>query len=262
MWEFYQWFAAAALISILIGSLFGVVPSEKKYRKISDGILLAAVFILAVFIAGLWHDLGRPPMRTLGETRLWYSFFLLLTGVIVNMRFRIKLFLAYTAGMSILFMSFNIFMPEIRTETLMPALQSPWFIPHVIVYMVAYAFLGIAAILGFIGIIRPHAKNSERMIEITDKVVYAGFGFLSLGLIFGALWAKEAWGHFWTWDPKETWALLTWLVYLIYIHMERRKHFSNLKKQRILLLGFVILIICWFGITYLPTAAESVHVYS
>ncbi|MGM0641824.1 MAG: cytochrome c biogenesis protein CcsA, partial [Thermotogota bacterium] len=87
------------------------------------------------------------------------------------------------------------------------------------------------------------------------------FAFLTFGLLFGALWAKEAWGHYWTWDPKETWAFLTWLVYLLFIHY--RYFYPNKKKNALWLLSlaFVILLLCWFGINALPTGANSVHTY-
>lgn len=102
----------------------------------------------------------------------------------------------------------------------------------------------------------------EAFIHKTDNIVYTGFGFLSLGLIFGALWAKEAWVHYWTWDPKETWAFLAWAVYLIYIHFRIKTNLSQQQVFTILLLTFAILLICWFGINYLPAAMNSIHVYS
>ena len=100
------------------------------------------------------------------------------------------------------------------------------------------------------------------LLKIADNIVYIGFSFLTLGLVFGALWAKEAWGHYWTWDPKETWAFITWLGYLIYIHLRINKPNSVNTPLWILALAFVFLLIAWFGINYLPSAQNSVHVYS
>jgi len=107
-----------------------------------------------------------------------------------------------------------------------------------------------------------YKKLDNKVMLMADNLVYLGFAFLSLGLLFGALWAKEAWGHYWTWDPKETWALITWLGYLIYIH--RRYHLPKVFKSSlwILALAFVILLVCWFGVNYLPSAQFSVHTYS
>lgn len=88
-----------------------------------------------------------------------------------------------------------------------------------------------------------------------------GFVLLTFGLIFGALWAKEAWGHYWTWDPKETWAFISWLAYLGYLHLVACKTDPR-KLQWYLGLAFFVLLVCWFGVNYLPSAQNSVHTYS
>ena len=116
------------------------------------------------------------------------------------------------------------------------------------------------AILGLISRIKSKWKGKEFIIA--DNLVYIGFGFLTLGLVFGAFWAKEAWGHYWTWDPKETWAMITWMAYLLYIHFRLNHIKDNNKALWILVVSFVLLIICWFGINYLAVADTSVHTYS
>jgi ABC-type transport system involved in cytochrome c biogenesis permease subunit len=86
---------------------------------------------------------------------------------------------------------------------------------------------------------------------------------ISMGLIFGALWAKVAWGTYWAWDPKETWALITWFIYLIYIHFRLSK--SNTVNYKIalyiLIFAFVVMLMAWMGIKFLPSAQSSIHVY-
>jgi ABC-type transport system involved in cytochrome c biogenesis permease subunit len=145
----------------------------------------------------------------------------------------------------------------------MPALQSPWFIPHVIVYIVGYAILAISSVLGVIGLALLYMKREAgKVMQIADNTVYMGFAFLTFGLLFGALWAKEAWGTYWTWDPKETWAFLTWMFYLIFIHFRVNKKDKVVTALWVLAVAFIILLICWFGVNYLPAAQSSVHVYS
>ncbi|MDV7393928.1 cytochrome c biogenesis protein CcsA, partial [Arthrospira platensis SPKY1] len=104
--------------------------------------------------------------------------------------------------------------------------------------------------------------QANQLLASADQMVYAGYAFLTTGLLFGALWAKEAWGHYWTWDPKETWAFITWALYLIYIHF--RVEHPGLKKQALWILAaaFVFLLICWIGVNYLPSASTSVHTYT
>ncbi len=78
---------------------------------------------------------------------------------------------------------------------------------------------------------------------------------------FGAIWAKEAWGHYWTWDPKETWALLTWASYVLVIHIEERS-IRPLRTLILSVLSFAVVLTCWFALDYMPAAAESVHSYT
>jgi ABC-type transport system involved in cytochrome c biogenesis permease subunit len=217
---------------------------------------------LALFVVMLWLHLDRPPLRTLGETRLWYSLFLPLVGLITYLRWRYKWFLSYAIILASLFLMINYMHPETYSKTLMPALQSPWFVPHVIVYIFSYALLAASSLVAVKGLYQLYYREiNMSVLKLADNLVYIGFSFLTMGLLFGALWAKEAWGHYWTWDPKETWAFLTWLSYLGYMHF---RHFQPRKVKTplwALSVAFIVLLICWFGINYLPSAANSVHVY-
>lgn len=252
----------AALIAWLIVVLLLLFFRKKQAERMYSFISLLGLLLFTVYILLLWLELKRPPMRTLGETRMWYSFFLAGVGLVAFLRWKYKWFLGYALGMASLFLFFNLLSPENFSKTLMPALRSPWFVPHVIVYILAYALLAAAALVSLKGLYQEYSRKpaGESMI-MADNMVYIGFSFLTLGLVFGALWAKEAWGHYWTWDPKETWAFLTWLGYLLYIHY--RFHRPKFFKPAFwgLALAFVILLICWMGLNYLPTAASSVHVY-
>ena len=99
--------------------------------------------------------------------------------------------------------------------------------------------------------------------DITDNLVYVGLAFLTVGMLFGALWAKEAWGHYWSWDPKETWAAITWLAYLVYVHYRNLPHHRERLALWMLIVSFILLQMCWWGINYLPSAqGSSVHTYS
>lgn len=263
-WINFPLFAIASASLWFLGLIAIYASLKMKRLSIFGGILvILGIVVLGMFIGNLWLHLNRPPMRTLGETRLWYSLFLPVIGYVTYIRWNYKWFLSYSLGLAILFLFINYSNPETYDKTLMPALQSPWFVPHVIVYIFSYALLAASSIVAVKGLYQTYFASFEsKTLSLADNLVYVGFSFLTLGLIFGALWAKEAWGHYWTWDPKETWAFLTWLGYLIYIHF---RHFHP-KKVKIsfwtLSLAFVVLLIAWFGINYLPSAQNSVHVYS
>ena len=238
---------------------------DKKIRGAElAGILLTAagIIIIAAFISILWIHMERPPMRTLGETRLWYLFFLPLIGLAFYLRWKFKWFLAYSILMAWVFLLINLRHPENYDKVLMPALQSPWFVPHVVVYIFGYALLGVSTLVAIKGLYLHYTNNFDnKVIKLADNLVYFGYAFLTMGLLFGALWAKQAWGHYWTWDPKETWAFLTWLGYLVYIHLRFRHPNKVSGALWMLALAFIVLLTAWFGVNYLPAAQNSVHVY-
>lgn len=262
-WINFPYIAIPSIIFLIISFLVVVLPVNKKLKTIiSNTSSLIAILLFVYFIVSLWINLGRPPLRTLGETRLWYAFFLPIIGIITFNRWKYFWFLGYSNFMAILFIIINLTHPETYSKTLMPALQSPWFVPHVVVYLLAYAVFGVSWIVAIVGLINYKKQDNKKLLKIADNIVFIGFAFLTLGLLFGALWAKEAWGHYWTWDPKETWALLTFLVYLIYIHL-RSFHKSKIKLHFwILSISFIFLLAAWFGVNYMPSAKNSVHTYS
>ena len=254
-WDTFVWFAAP---SVLLSVMAAVIAYFESGRKSSIILSLFSVMLLGCFITGFWITLGRPPLRTMGETRLWYSFFALLAGVFTYIKWKYKWILSYSTVLATVFIMLNILKPEIHDHTLMPALQSPWFIPHVTVYMFSYSLLGCAFLLACVGLFRPN----EDILTAADTLVYIGTAFLTFGMLSGSLWAKEAWGHYWNWDPKETWAAITWLIYMIYIHLRLFRRGTVKSLCLLIIFAFVCLQICWWGINYLPSAQDSIHIYN
>ena len=142
-WNHLIYFALPAVFCWGMGAMAAYRPG-KSLQVVLWTVTGLAIFM--AFIVGMWVSLERPPLRTMGETRLWYSFFLPVAGIITYIRWRYKWILSFSTVMSLVFICINLFKPEIHNKTLMPALQSPWFAPHVIVYMFAYAMLGAGAV--------------------------------------------------------------------------------------------------------------------
>jgi ABC-type transport system involved in cytochrome c biogenesis permease subunit len=257
----FAYISSALWLAGLLLVLFSAKKSLINY--IGVGIIGLGIATFAFFIISLWVYLERPPMRTLGETRLFYGFFMPIIGLVFYLRWKYKWLLGYAIMMTLVFVLINLLHPENYDKTLMPALQSPWFVPHVIVYIFGYAVLGVSTLVAIYGLYQHYFGDFEKKILLmADNLVYLGFGFLTLGLLFGALWAKQAWGHYWTWDPKETWAFLTWLGYLLYIHLRYNHPRKVSSSLWVLSLAFIVLLVAWFGINFLPSAQNSVHVYS
>ena len=144
---------------------------------------------------------------------------------------------------------------------LMPALQSHWFAPHIAAYIIAYTMLGTATVVAVVLMLRK--DTTPKQLYITDNLVNAGLAMMTLGMLMGAIWAKEAWGHYWNWDPKETWAATTWLGYLMYIHLHIGKSKNHQWACLLLIFCFILLQMCWWGINYMPNAqATSLHTYN
>ena len=259
-WDSFIYFS---LGSVFLWVISDIIAYTSRKKTIPILFRIAGLLLFSIFIAGLWASLERPPLRTMGETRLWYSFFLPLAGLLTYLRWDYKWILPSTTLLSLVFIIVNIANPDIHNKVLMPALQSPWFAPHVIIYMFSYALLGAGTLIAVYYLVKEkQISNTNRIINMTDNIVYAGFACITLGMLMGAIWAKEAWGHYWSWDPKETWAAATWLGYLVYIHYRLKKRSSNRTSMIILIIAFVLLQICWYGVNYLPSAQQSIHTYS
>ena len=260
-WENFIWFAIVSVALWATGA-YAAWKDRKTLAYISTFLGLCVFF---VFIVLMWVSLERPPLRTMGETRLWYSFFLPLASIVVYSRWRYKWILTFSTILALVFICINLFKPEIHSKALMPALQSPWFAPHVIVYMFAYAVLGASFLMGVWMLMRgmnQKVANTKSLLAI-DNLVYVGLAFMTIGMLFGALWAKKAWGHYWSWDPKETWAAITWFSYLVYVHYRQLPTHKVSLAMWMLIISFVLLQMCWWGINYLPRAqGSSVHTYS
>lgn len=310
-WDSFVWFALTASLFWISGAIVSVISKRRLPAAVLAGCGSA---IFMTFIVGVWISLGRPPLRTMGETRLWFSLFLSLIGLVVYLCWRYRWVLPFGCLMAVMFASINIFKPEIHTEELMPALRSPWFVPHVIVYMFSYAVMGIATILALriLWLTRRSAAGSapatgsttpatvdaaasplspsiQGDLRLCDTLVRMGWGFITMGIVMGALWAKQAWGDYWTWDPKETWAAATWLSYLLYMHLRQGSALSSvtsagseaIARQNspaievashsnkalhrtlfLLIFSFILLQMCWWGVNYLPSAQGfSLHTY-
>lgn len=255
-WEVFPYFAVVSVVLSLGGALVALFKPRQAF--VAQVLALAGIGVLGVFVAGFWVSLGRPPMRTMGETRLWYSLFVMMAGFFVYRRWNYRWLLLFTTVLSAVFCIINMLKPEIHDATLVPALQSVYFIPHVAVYMFAYGILACSFILAVVGLF----DKKNLYFDSMDNLVYIATGLLFLGLLTGALWAKEAWGDFWSWDPKETWAAVTAAGYLAYIHLR----FTRASKSRwlyfVVVVSFLLLQMCWYGYKYLPSSGQSLHLYN
>lgn len=253
-WNIFPWFAIATALLAVVASVLALYNRRRMALATSS----FAVALLSGFVVLLWLSLDRPPMRTMGETRLWYSLFLLVAGVATYARWRFKWVLSFSTLMAIVFMVVNCLRPELHDKSLMPALQSAWFMPHVAVYMFSYALLGVATLMAIYYL----AKHDERVLPAIDNLLGGGLALFTVGMLTGSLWAKQAWGEYWSWDAKEAWAAATWFLYLAAIHLRLLRQKGVQRFCILLIVAFLSLQMCWYGVNYLPSAEKSVHSYN
>ena len=257
-WNIFPYMAIASLIFAIVGAIFALRTKSRSTLALCSTAM--AILVYGAFIATLWISLERPPLRTMGETRLWYSFFMLVAGFITYLRWNYRWILSFSTLMATVFVVINILKPEIHDQSLMPALQSVWFVPHVAVYMFSYALLGCATLLAIAALIR---RNEELDMPIA-RLLYGGITFFTIGMLTGSLWAKEAWGAYWSWDAKEAWAAATWALYLVAIHLQLypTTRLRRMVYYIVVIVSFLSLQMCWWGVNYLPSASQSVHTYN
>lgn len=137
---------------------------------------------------------------------------------------------------------------------LIPALKSPWLTVHVLTAVIAYGGFALAASMAAIHLA---GKGNPNISYSIYKVVAASFAMLSLSIVLGAVWAEQAWGTYWSWDPKETWALITWIIYAIYLHLHRHRGWKESRADILVIAGFVIVLFTFFGVNYLMSGLHS-----
>ncbi|NLO22525.1 MAG: cytochrome c biogenesis protein CcsA [Syntrophomonadaceae bacterium] len=226
--------------------------------------LLRAANITAII--GALSNITALAARTIMTGRLpltdGYEFLLLFTLVSVLLYLLYEKLSKNQQGGSVLMImaalllaTVFIFMPQQHGNysPLMPALKSPWLTSHVLSAVVAYSAFTLGAALAFMQLIK---KNSSEDINVY-RAVGGGFVMLSISIVLGGVWAEQAWGTYWSWDPKETWALITWIIYAIYLHVYRSKGWRGNNANIMVLGGFILVLFTFFGVNYLLSGLHS-----
>ena len=219
---------------ILITLQFLIIFRPKKFYHwlFRVGVIHLAVAFLVhtLALAARWYISGHAPMSNGYESMIFVSWVTLLAGLIFVKRSGYAMALtAILAALSLMVAGMSNMNPEITN--LVPVLKSPWLTIHVAVIMAGYGFLGLASIMGLMnmGVYASLSKsNKDRLGEVILQVsrvnhmtLIVGLYFMTAGVFLGGVWANESWGRYWGWDPKETWALITVLVYAFVTHMHR-----------------------------------------
>ena len=238
--------------------------------------VVSSNFLLFLILGLRWIISGYFPLSNLYESLLFLDWCLLFILIIAETKTRTKLLGAVLLPITLLIISFaSLILPSQMQEAapLVPALQSNWLMMHVSMMMLSYATLILGSLLSILFLVvqkfttnnNKIQKNlSQTKIQLLENIdtwsyrtIGLGFPFLTIGIIAGAVWANEAWGSYWSWDPKETWALITWLIFAAYIHARLTKGWVGEKAALLGSIGFIIVWICYLGVNFLGQGLHS-----
>lgn len=251
------------LLTVAFASLF----RRMRWMRYVMNILCIAILLIFLFhtygIGMRWYIAGYAPWSNSYETMVYVAWATVLAGLLFVRRSLLTFALATLFGGVILFVSGLSWMdPQINP--LVPVLKSPWLMFHVAVIVGAYGFFGISCLIGMVNLVIMSFNKSvlalriKELSIINEMSLLIGLALMTIGTFLGAIWANESWGRYWGWDPKETWALITMVVYAVVTHL----HLLPLKNKQWLfnassVIAFYSVLMTFFGVNYFLSGMHS-----
>lgn len=209
-------------------------------------------------------EIGRAPLSNLYESLVFFALTIAVIYLFVERKYKNRTIGAFAMPLSFLALAYAS-LPSVsdRIQPLVPALKSNWLIAHVMTCFVGYAAFAIAFGVSIMFLIKlTDREEKSRVLDIfpdtpslddlTYRMIMLGFLFLTIGIITGAVWANSAWGRYWGWDPKETWSLITWLIYATLLHARLMHGWKGKRIAVLSMIGFGAVIFTYFGVNLLP----------
>jgi len=244
------------------------------FKKTLPGKLAVAVTAVAAVgnLTGIilrWIEsyemgIGHAPLSNLYESLIFFAMTIAVIHLFIEYRYKHRFVGVVASPFPFLIMAYAS-LPKVNDaiQPLIPALQSNWLIAHVMTCFVGYAAFAIAFGVSLMFLFKPadspegsgvvsRIPDFDILDDLTHQMVMFGFLFLSIGIITGAIWANQAWGRYWGWDPKETWSLITWLIYASLLHARLMRGWQGKKIAILSCVGFCAVIFTYFGVNLLP----------
>ena len=238
--------------------------------------LLGGVIIETAAMAMRWHEsyqmgIGRAPLTNLYESLVFFAWTIAVVYLALEAKFRIRTVGAFVTPFPFIIMAYASLNPK-DIQPLVPALQSNWLISHVVTCFVGYAAFAVSFGISILYLFKARAENlsakstalfwsyvpsSSALDEISYKTIAIGFPLLTIGIVTGAFWANVAWGTYWSWDPKETWSLIVWLIYAAYLHARITRGWRGKKAAVLSIAGFAATIFCYLGVNLILSGLHS-----
>jgi cytochrome c-type biogenesis protein CcsB len=243
------------------------IPGRLATLTLVGTMIVHAGGIVLRWVESYQMGFGRAPLSNLYESLVFFSWTVALIYWLFERRTKNKSLGVFAALIAFLAIAYASFSPSVnaRIQPLIPALQSNWLISHVVTCFLGYAAFALSFGLSIIYLIKsdksgdPGTEDNRafrfpehRVIdELNHQMVAFGFIMLTLGIITGSVWAHSAWGSYWSWDPKETWSLITWLVYAAVLHSRFTRGWHGRRIAVMNIFGFACVLFTYFGVNYL-----------
>ena len=287
---------AFALLLVALPLSFWSVSSGGQGSRVVRLLVAAANLALTAQLVLRWWQSGHFPISNLYESLCFLAWASTLTQLLVERSYPSPVVAAAATPMAlggVAFASFALPDQLQQAAPLVPALRSSWLVMHVSVIMVSYAALLVGSLLSLAVLVTDRGQQlelrsssigsggfrqaelagvaggagfnfssgslslSEQLDSLSYRTITVGFLLLSVGIVSGAVWANEAWGSWWSWDPKETWALICWLVYAAYLHTRLSRGWQGRRPALVAVAGFVVICVCYIGVNLLGIGLHS-----
>jgi ABC-type transport system involved in cytochrome c biogenesis permease subunit len=229
-------------------------------------ILWTTLGLLTAGLALRWVEsyrlgIGHIPLSNLYESLIFYAWCVNLLTVLMRRRLHHPAVTCLVSLVTLFLLGFASISPSVEKgiQPLMPALQSNWLHIHVATCFIAYAAFAISFVAGTLYLIGPKGPIPPRDVleEINYKCIIIGFPMLTSGILTGAVWAHYAWGSYWSWDPKETWSLITWIVYAVFLHARTMRGWKGKTSAIVSMVGFASVMVTYFVVNFILSGLHS-----
>ncbi|TET24237.1 MAG: c-type cytochrome biogenesis protein CcsB [Candidatus Cloacimonadota bacterium] len=258
-------------LSFLFYIVYLVFPRALLKGKVATYILLFGAFLHTILIILRTIETKHAPFQTLYESLSWFSYSAVFAYLFIEWRRKVRLPGCIVSAIAIAACCYAYFALSPEPKPLPPALQSGWFVWHVVLAFSSYAIFVVAFAVEIIWLLLGkrgkkydlEKKQKKYFHRMSYNLILFAFPLLTFGIISGAAWAQEAWGGYWVWDPKETWSLITWFVYTLYLHAVAIPRWGRMKASALNILGFVCMIFTFLGVNWLTRLLNipSLHAY-
>ena len=248
-----------SLVLAIVSTLSLNNKKQKKTRLVSSVLTWVMLIHTTLLLALRWFVSGHLPMSNGYETMQFMAWATLIVTLVMQKRFLpVKQFGPLLSSFALLVAMITDGNPQITQ--LMPVLQSPLLSVHVMVIMFSYALFGLTALIGLQGLIAHHRKQEKKeqqLAALSQFLLYPAVVLIAIGIFIGAIWANVSWGRYWSWDSKETWALITMLIYSVPLHADIKWLRKAQHMHIYMLLAFLSVLMTYFGVNYFLSGMHS-----